>query len=156
MKKFYKENRVFVILMGVALVCIAIIVGMMAWYVVSSSTKSAYGNRLDGINDVEIASKKVTEMESNVSEKEKVQDVTINVHGKIVYFNIDFENDTTIDEAKNIAISCLDFFEEDYRNYYDIQFLFTKSKSEESEETFPILGYIKAGKTTISWSANAK
>lgn len=154
MKKFYKENRVFVILMGIALICIAIICGMMLWYVVNSSTKDAYGNRLDGIGDVKIEKKRVTEMESSISEMEHVQEVTINIHGKIINFNIDFDNETTSDEVKNVAIKCLEYFEEDYRNYYDMQFLFTKSDSEDSEEKFPVLGYIKAGKTTITWSNN--
>ena len=93
-------------------------------------------------------------METSISEMEKVQDVTINIHGKIVNFIIDFENDTKDDEVKNIAIKCLEFFEEDYRNFYDMQFLFTKSASKDSNEKFPIIGYIKAGKTTITWSNN--
>lgn len=155
MKKFYKENRVFVILMGIALVCIAIIIGMMASYIVKSSTNDKYGNRLDGISDVEIADEKVTEMEEAILEMAKVQDTTINIHGKIVNFNIDFQNDATLEEIQNASISCFDFFEEDYLNYYDLQFIITKSDYEESDGTFPILGYRKAGATTITWSNNA-
>jgi hypothetical protein len=156
LRKFYKENRVFVILMGIALICIAIILFMAIWYIASSSAKDVYGNRLDGISDVLIKDDKITEMESSISEMEKVEDVTINVHGKIVYFDVDFVNEATVDDAKNLAISCLDFFEEDYSNYYDIQFLFSKSNDEESETSFPMLGYRKAGKTNITWSNNAK
>lgn len=156
MKKFYKENRVFVILMGIALVCIAVIAAMMVWYIINSSTKNVYGNRLDGIDDVKIEEKKITDMESSLSENDLVQDVTINVHGKIVNFNIDFVNDASVDDAKNVAIKCFEFFEENYLNYYDIQFLFSKSASEESEEVFPIIGYSKRGATTITWSNNAK
>lgn len=156
MKKFYKENRVFVILMGIALVCIAVILVMAVSYIIGSATKDSYGNRLDGIKDVDIADKKLAEMETAVSEMEKVQKADINVHGKIVNFNIDFTNETAVADAQNLAISCLDFFKEDYINYYDIQFLFTKSASEESEEVFPIIGYKKAGAETITWSNNAK
>ncbi len=156
MKRFYKENRVFVILMGIALVCIAIIFGMMVWYIINSNTKDVYGNRLDGIEDVEIDDKMKTDMESSISEMEGVQDVTINLHGKIVYFDIDLVNEATVDEAKNISIKCLDFFEEEYLNFYDLQFIITKSKVEDSEDVFPILGYKKASATTITWSNNAK
>lgn len=142
--------------MGIVLVCVAIILGMMVWYIVHSNTNDTYGNRLDGISDVEISDKKTTEMEASISEMDKVQDVTINIHGKIIYFNVDFANDATIDNAKNVAIKCAEFFDEDYKNFYDLQFLFYKSNSEESEEVFPILGYLKAGSTNISWSNNAK
>ncbi len=156
MKKFYKENRVFVILMGIALVCIAIIIGLFASYVVKSTTNDKYGNRLDGIKDVQITDERISEMESTILEKPKVQDVKIRLHGKIIYFTIDFENEATIEEAQNVSISCLEFFEENYANYYDLQFLITKSKLEESVVNFPIIGYKKAGATTISWSNNAK
>ncbi len=166
MKKFYKENRVFVILMGITLVCIAIILGMACSYIISSNSGNVYGNRLDGISDVEITKKKITEMQKSLNEEEKIQDVTINIHGKIVYFNVEFTSDTSIDDAKNVAIKCLDFFEETYLNFYDLQFLFTKdevkeeSSSEEEDENkepyFPIIGYRKAGVSTITWSNNAK
>ena len=156
MKRFYKENRVFVILMAVVVVCVAIIIFLLAKYVINSNTGDNYGNRLDGIQDVIIEKDKKDEMAKNLEEIEKVKDVVINIHGKIINFNIDFDNDTTVDDAKSIAIKCLDFFEEEYKNFYDIQFLFKKSESDDEEDKFPIIGYIKAGATTISWSNNAK
>lgn len=156
MKKFYKENRVFVILMGIALVCIAIIIALFASYVVKSSTNDKYGTRLNGIEDVRIEDEKIGEMEGKILEMTKVSDVKINVHGKIVYFTIDFQNDATIEEVKNAAINCLEFFEEEYLNYYALQFLITKSNLEESDAKFPMIGYRNAGAATITWSNNAK
>lgn len=156
MKKFYKENRVFVILMGIALVCIAIIIALFASYVVKSSTNDKYGTRLNGIEDVKIEDDKIGEMEGKILEMTKVSDVKINVHGKIVYFTIDFQNDATIEEVKNAAINCLEFFEEDYLNYYALQFLITKNSLEESDTKFPMIGYRNAGAATITWSNNAK
>ncbi len=156
MKKFYKENRVFVILMGIALVCIAIMVAMLAGYVFKSSNGDKYGNRLDGISDVLIEDDKKGEMEGKILEMEKVQDVTINIHGKIVNFNIDFAEDATVAEAQNVSIACLDFFEEDYLNYYDLEFIITKKTSDDSSPNFPMIGYRKAQASTISWSNNSK
>ncbi len=156
MKKFYKENRVFVILMGIALVCIAIIIVIFSVYVINSTTKDKYGNRLDGIEDVKIEETKISEMEDGILEMNKVQDVIINIHGKIINFTIDFVNDATLEETQNAAISCLEFFTEEYLNYYDMQFLVTKSNLEESTSDYPIIGYRKAGATNISWSRNSK
>jgi len=155
MKKFYKENRVFVILMGIALVCIAIIVAIFTMYIVNSSTNDKYGNRLDGIKDVEIKKDDINDMESKVLEMSKVQDVSIKMHGKTLNFIIDFEQNATLEEVQNVAISTLEFFEEDYLNYYDLQYLVTKSTLEESVTNYPIIGYRKAGATTITWSRNA-
>lgn len=156
MKKFYKENRVFVILMGIALVCIAIIIGIFANYIVKSSTNDKYGNRLDGIKDVEVTDEMKTDWESKILEKPKVQEVTINIHGKIISFTIDFENDATVEETQNVSISCLEFLDENYSNFYDLHFMITKSNLEESVTAFPMFGYRKARATTITWSNNSK
>lgn len=156
MKKFYKENRVFVILMGVALVCIAIIVAMLAGYVVKSTTGNKYGSRLDGISDVEIDDQKQSDLEAKVLEMNKVEDVKIIIHGKTINFNIDFQADTTIAEAQSIAPECLKLFDEDYLNFYDIQFIYTKKSKEESLREFPAFGYRKAQASAISWSVNTQ
>lgn len=156
MKKFYKENRVFVILMGVALVCLAIILALVTSYILNSSSKDPYGNRLDGMKDIKIKEKEVSTMESKILEKAKVQDASIELHGKRVSFIIDLENDATVEEAQNIAVSCLELLKEDYLNFYELHFSMTKSKLEESTKLFPMLGSKKAGTATISWSNNIK
>ncbi len=160
MKKFYKENRVFVILMGIALVCIAIIIAIFANYMINSATNDKYGNRLDGISDVLIDDAMKSDLESKILEMTKVQSATVNVHGKIINFLIDFENDATLDEAQSTSLSALELLEESYLNFYDMQFFITKSKlevDEESEEVqeFPSIGYRKAGAMKTTWSNNA-
>ena len=142
--------------MGVAFVCVAIIIWMLLGYVINSTTNNKYGNRLDGINDVKIEDSKKDEMEAKILEMAKVEDVTINIHGKIVYFNIKFEKEASVEEAQNASINCLGFFEEDYLNFYDLQFIVTFGESSESEKALTILGSRKAGATTITWSNNAK
>lgn len=156
MKKFYKENRVFVILMGIALVCIAIIIAIFAIYIINSSATDKYGNRLDGIEDVKITEEKVGEMEEGILAMSKVKDVSINIDGKTVKFIIDFENDASIEERQNVAISSLEFFEENYLNFYDMQFMMTKTGAEESSKDNSIFGARKSGASTISWSNNIK
>lgn len=162
MKKFYKENRVFVILMGIALVCIAIIVAMLAGYVLKSTTGDVYGNRLDGISDVVIEEETRDDMIKKISDMDKVEEADILIHGKIINFIINFEKETTVAEAQSTAVLCLELFEEDHLNYYDLQFSMTRSEEEETSEsdekdiTFPMLGYRKAQASTISWSNNSK
>lgn len=161
MKKFYKENRVFVILMGIVVICIAIILILAAKYVFKSNKGDKYGNRLDGIQDVLVENKQKDDMSNKIKEEKKVNSASVNVHGKIINFVVTFDKDATIDEMKSVAVKCLEFFSEEYRNYYDIQFLFTrnievKEGEEENNDVKSIIGYIKAGATTISWSNNTK
>lgn len=164
MKKFYNDNRVFVILMGIVIICVAIMLFLLGKYVVSSNTGDKYGNRLDGIEDVIIEEKQKEDIASALKENESVTSAKVIVHGKIINFVIKFVKDTKIDEMQSIAIKSLDSFEEEYKNYYDMQFLLERevdeveeSEDEEVEEEISaIIGYIKAGATTISWSNNAK
>lgn len=156
MKRFYKENRVFVILMIIALICIFAIGGMALNYVIKSSTKDNYGNRLEGINDIPITEDMLKTIEENIKTNTKVKTVTINVHGKIVNFLVDFDKSTTVREAQAVAVKTLENFEEDYKNFYDLQFIYTRSESNSEDTTFPMFGYIKAENTTIKWSNNAK
>lgn len=164
MKKFYEENRVFSILMLIVIACLILIACLGVGYVLRSRNTSVYGNRLDGIGDVKISEKMINNLKSQVKEMAKVSAVDINVHGKIVNFDVTFNNEATVEEAKNVAISIIALFEEDYLNYYDIQFLMVndlyntnKDKKENPEDTnpFPILGYKKAERENISWSHNA-
>lgn len=166
MKKFYKENRVFVILMGVVLVCAIIIITLAVKYAVTSRTADKYGNRADGLDDVPISDKLKSEMESSILEMEHVKKVTVYVHLKSVSFVIDVDKETSVEEAKNISLRCLDLFPENYLNVYSLQFQVTKSENDKStskdestgetvDTTFPIYGAMKVGATTISWSNNA-
>ena len=162
MKKFYRENRVFVILMGIVAICVIIMVALLAKYIISSNTGNKYGNRLDGIEDVKIEEKSKTEMSDKIKENDKVEDAKVIVNGKIINFIIKFKKDTSIEDMKSEAVKSLEFFEEEYRNFYDIEFLLQREveeveeDSEEEQDQSAVIGYIKAGATTISWSNNSK
>ena len=161
MKKFYKENRVFSILMLIVAVCICIIMLFFLIYIFTSSRKSVYGNRLDGIGDVVISEKMSKSMVSDIKNMDKVNDAKVNIHGKIIYFDINFNDDASVDDAKNVSIKCLSLLEDKYVKFYDIQFIITNNKfketkkGESSDNVFPIMGYKKHDAQVITWSHNA-
>ena len=59
LKGFYKENRVYVILMIVSIVCIVSAVVGIIVYFVGQSTKDPYGNRLEGIEKLKFIAKRM-------------------------------------------------------------------------------------------------
>ena len=154
LKKLYKENRVFTILMAISLTCLLIIIVLVSFYLFSSTSKSKYGNRLDGINDVLIEENEQTELENKVSENAGVEEVKVNLHGKIIYFDIKVNNDIKPSDCKKQAEEIVTYFDDDYLNYYDIHFMFSKSNDE--AKNFPILGYRKVGAKKVSFSYNAQ
>ena len=150
LKGFYKNNRVYVILMIVSIVCIlSILIGVIVYFAKQSS-QNAYGNRLDGIETIEIKEDRLTEIENVVKESEIVSKVNVNLQGKLIYVVVTLSEGTPTD-AENISVKVMEKLSEEEKAFYDIQFMFT-STSKSEDNVFPIMGYKKSSSTTISWT----
>ncbi len=149
LKGFYKNNRIFVILMGIAIFCVAIIASAFLYIVLSQNTGELYGNRLNGMETVQISKDRLTTLENTIKEDSKVEKVSSRIQGKIIYINI-YIKEGKAEDAKNLAIKSLDFFSTDEKSFYDIAFSLNKDDVE--DVTFPVLGYKKSDNTIISWT----
>ncbi len=149
-KEFYKRNRVYSILMIVSLVCIvSILVGVIVYFI-GQTTKDKYGNRLDGIESVQINDTKKNEVANKIKENELVDNVDIDIKGKLIYVNITLKTGKHTD-SEAICQTSLDTFTEDEKKFYDIQYI-VSNKDKNIEENFPVMGYIKAGNSVIKWT----
>lgn len=149
-KEFYKRNRVYSILMIVSLVCIvSILVGVIVYFI-GQTTKDKYGNRLDGIESVKISDNKKSEVINKIKENELVDNVDIDIKGKLIYVNITLKTGKHTD-SEAICQTSLETFSEDEKKFYDIQYIVT-NKDKNIEENFPVMGYIKAGNSVIKWT----
>lgn len=148
-KGFYQNNRIYCILMAISLFCLALIVAAFVVYFVEQTKNDTYGNRLDGIENVQITDTHKEEIASFIKEKDKVESVVINIKGKIIYITTTLKDGKTTD-AESIAIKSLEKLTEDEKNFYDINFIFDKK----DDATFPIMGYKKSNATIISWTKN--
>lgn len=151
MKKFYKENRVYVILMGVVLVCFIIIGIFLLKYFYYGSGATKYGNRLDGGETIEIKSKKEKSISTAIKENEKVSNAVVRAAGKIVYISIYVSSDTTLQDAENIAVKALDYFSDEEKAFYELQFFL---KNENKDNGFTISGSKSIGDASITWNNN--
>ena len=149
-KEFYHNNRIYCILMGISILCLLLIAGAFAFFFLNQTKNDAYGNRLNGIESVEISKNHKEEIISFITEQETVDKASINIKGKIVYLNI-YLSSGKVDDAQALAIKILEKFTDDEKNFYDINYTFTKSNTEENS-SFPIMGYKKSDKTIISWT----
>ena len=154
LKGFYRNNRIYCILMGVSILCIALIAIAFLMYFIHQTKNDVYGNRLNGIESVAISNEHKNEVITYFKEQEIVEEATINIKGKIIYINI-YLNNGKVEDAQSLAIKSLEQFTEDEKNFYDINFTFAKKEEtddEEKDSTFPIMGYKKSDKTIISWT----
>lgn len=152
-KRFYQEHRVFTILMAIVIVCLILIATVLVqcFYVGNGSDK--YGNRLDGIEKVEITSSREKDFENNVANNEKVKSVDLQVTGKIIYITIQYETNTDLVEAESIASKTLEEFSDEEKSFYD--FMFTlKQNSSENSDGFIISGAKNKNGSGLVWNNN--
>lgn len=150
LKSFYRNNRVYSILMIISIMCIvAILVGVVLYFV-GQTNKDKYGHRLDGIESVQIKSDKIREIENKITENELVKDTNIDIKGKLIYINISL-NTGKHSDSEAIAQASLELFSEEEKAFYDIQYI-VENLDKEVTENFPVMGYIKSGNSVIKWT----
>ena len=120
-KKVWEENRVLLVLCIILIICIEVVCVVSLTYFYGSSD-SVYGNRLDEIESIPLNKKLFEDIESKLKENENVKKISTNQKGKIIYINIDFADGTLMDDAKLVALSTVELFNEDELSVYDLEF----------------------------------
>lgn len=151
-KKFYKEHRVFTILMAIVIVCAILMATVLiqCFYIGNGTDK--YGKRLEGIENYEISESRQSDFENNVANNEKVESADIRITGRIVYITLKFEPTVKLEEAKSIALKSLEEFDEKETGYYD--FMFTLKQDSVGSEGFIVSGARNANGTGLVWNNN--
>lgn len=151
-KRFYREHRVFTILMAVVIVCF-ILIGTLLFQCFYSGGSDKYGDRLEDISKYEIKKEKIEEIETKIITDDKVKTADVFRTGKIIYLVIEFEPATELMEAQNIAIKSLDEFSDGQKSYYDFNFTLKKEESD-TVEGFIIEGARNSSGNGLSWNNN--
>ena len=155
LKKIWQENSILFVLLFILIACIiAISVVVVTYFVGDSSSK--YGDRLGGIEDYPFEEDTQNEIISKIEENEIVEDATIRVSGKIIYITITFVPETTLVEGQSIALSSLDYFNEETLSFYDLEYMIKADATEETEG-FQIIGAKNvSGTGGIGWNNNTE
>ena len=151
--KFIKKHK-FTILVVLAFVVLVIILAFIKNLFFGGSGRPAYGNRLDGIENVKIEEKRYDELEKKLKKNDKVEDANSELTGKIINVIITVKDDTSKKDAKNIGNSVLDEFSKDELAFYDVQVYIKKKDAKKND--FPIVGYKHHKNKSISWSKDRK
>lgn len=136
--KELKENKfttiVFLIFLGLFLIG-ALIFGL----VMPKTGKPIYGNRLDGIEKVEVTKDQTNELVKNLKDKDYVTSASTHISGKIINVLIETKDGTSIKKAKTLKTIVLKAFEEDQKKFYDIQLFITNENKD--AKGYPVIGY---------------
>ena len=159
MKKFFTKIKNLILnhkLLATICLLAFILLVVLLFMVISMtvSTANKYGNRLDGIKEVEIKSKTLKEVENKIKENEEVKDASVRIKGKIIYFDITYNKGTEKDKAKEIANNTLSEFSEEEKSFYDMEYILIEDSNGEDGDTYIVTGTKHSAKEEISWSRN--
>ena len=153
-KKLWTENRVLFVLFVIILLCACIILGVILKYFFGSS-KSSYGERLNGIQEVEVNDELQTKFLSNMKQDEQIEDATLKIKGKIIYIALTFREGVSLVEAQSKALASLQHFEQKYLDFYDFNYTL-KGAATENTEGFLIMGARNVNGSGLVWNNNTE
>lgn len=146
MKKLWEKNRILFVLFAILLVCfIAIICVTLVFFY--NKKVGVYGDRLKDIKKYPVSSEFTSSYKESILEDESVKEITFKIKGRIIYINLTFDEEITLDKAKELVTNSLELFSEDILNYYDIDFVL-------KSENFTIIGAKNAVNDIITWNNN--
>ena len=162
LKRFYKEHRIFIILMSVVLVCLIVIGGIAInffhngngdKYGARLEEMEKYGSKLVDLDSYEILPSRKSDFEKNMVNTKKVKKCNITVTGRIVYITMQFEESVDLVEAKSIALKSLESFSEDEKKYFDFDFTIKKNTTDKVEG-FLVSGAFNKNGSGLIWNNN--
>lgn len=151
--KFFKEHRIFTMLMAIVVVCIVLIITVLVNVFYMGNGSSKYGNRLEGIKEVEISKSKQSDFENNIANNDKVKKADIRIQGKIVYITLEIETGVKLEEAEGIALKSLDEFSDEEKAFYDFN-ITLKQEATNNSDGFIISGAKNKNGTGLVWNNN--
>lgn len=144
---FVKKNKKAVIIGTIVVVFLIVLFLFLRLFLVDVN-KDEYGNRLDGIDKVEISKNAVSKLKEEMAALSEVDNIDYRLQGRLIYISLKMASGVSKDTAKEIAAKTLDYFTEDEKKYYDIQVIITTS--DENAE-YPIIGYKHKTSTEFVW-----
>jgi len=154
-KKFYKEHRIFTILMSIVIVCIILIITIAVQLFYFGNGNDKYGARCEGADQVEISDSRKSDFEANMTTDGKVKIAEIKVQCKSIYIYFQFDESVNLDDAKGIALKSLESFTDEEKDFYDFQFTLKKN-SNDTIEGFLIEGAKNKNGNGLIWNNNRK
>ena len=148
MKNFIKNNKVTVVAFIICVIFVILVFAVKLTFFPNEGT-AIYGDRLDGIEEVEITDKQQEDIIKSLEDKDEVKKVSCDIKGRTLNVLITVNDDVELDPAKALTSSITENLEEDQTSYYDIQVFISKDND---DTRFPIIGYKHQNKDEFSWT----
>lgn len=95
-----------------------------------------YGNRLEGIDEVEVTKKQLQELDEEIVNESFVIESNSYTNGRIVNIILTIKEGVKEKDAKKITSTIVEYFTKDQLSYYDLELFITCE-----DESYSIIGY---------------
>ena len=147
MKTILRKKRKLII--ALVILVILVLALCIVYESIFANNNSKYGNRLDGIEQVNIKVKQKNEIKKNIETLEMSSNVKVSLTGKTLEVVITAKDDTGLDKAKESYTKVMEKLSDEQKKFFDVQIFLNKKGKDES---FPAIGYKHHNKESISWS----
>ena len=145
LKKFYRNNRIYCILMIISVICIMVMGVSVIVYFYNQLTTNSYGSRLENIDRYDLGNS-LNDLENFYKDQTGVENVSVRLQGKIIYVDVKVVETMNNEQIQSLATSSLDKISEENRGFYDIQYIFARN------DLNPYMGAKNSGNTVIVWT----
>ena len=149
MKKFIKNNKLVVVTFIIRLIFVILVFAVKLTFF-PDEARAIYGDRLDGIEKVEITDSKQDKIVSALENLDTVKEASCDIKGRILNVLITVNDDVDLNTAKGLTTTVTDNLKKEQTSYYDIQVFI--SKDNEDDASFPIIGYKHQDKDSFAWT----
>ena len=120
LKRFVMKNKLLTILIALILLIMIFGIIVIKLWLFPHSKGTKYGNRLDGIENVELTNSRLEEIKNSFEAKPGFEIKSFRVSGKIVNINVT-AGDISNDDIKAEATRFVKSFSDDEIKFYDFQ-----------------------------------
>lgn len=154
MLNFINKHKGLSIIFGLAIILFIILLVIFI-SLFTGGSKSKFGNRLDGIEEVKLSGKFLNEIENELEENENVVDANVGIVGKRLSIQFEISSGDLKDTAKEIANATLSKFSEDELEFYELGYIINWTiETDEGKVVNAIQGTKHPLKDGITWSNN--
>lgn len=148
MKNFIKNNKVTTVAFIICVIFVILVFAIKLTFFPNEGT-AIYGDRLDGIKEVEITDDEQDKIISSLKDKDVVKKVETDIKGRTLNVLITVNDDVELSSAKALTSSITETLDKDQLGFYDIQVFVSKDND---DARFPIIGYKHQDKDEFSWT----
>lgn len=143
MKKFIKDNKKIITIVGVALLIVIAFVLLYKIFFGSSGS-----DRYEGIKSHKLSKTEISDVKKVVNELDNVKSVEVYTESKIIKIFVNLSDDVDFDKTKDIATKSISKIDKENIKFYDIEFFVDAKKD---SKIYPRIGYKHKSSENFVW-----